>query len=77
MFVVSMLTGYGGSATRPSGGIEWVMFAFPVLGSLMGAYLLRKNLRTGVPDAVNAVAAMQVVYVTVAILSFAIVGTYG
>jgi len=53
------------------------MFAFPVLGSLMGAYLLRKNLRTGVPDAVNTVAAMQVVYVTVAILGFAIFGTYG
>jgi hypothetical protein len=72
MFVVSMLTGHGGSAT-----IEWVMLAFPLLGSLTGAYLLRKNLRAGVPDAVNAVAAMQVVYVTVAILSFAVFGTYG
>ena len=77
VFVVSMLTGQGGGATRPSGGIEWFMFAFPLLGSLVGAYLLRKNLRAGVPDAVNAVAAMQVVYVTVAILSFAVFGTYG
>jgi hypothetical protein len=75
VFAVSMLTGQGGGATRPSDGIDW--FMFPLLGSLVGAYLLRRNSRTGVPATVNAVAAMQVVYVIVAILSFAIFGMYG
>lgn len=77
VFVVSMLTGQGWGATRPSGGIEWFMFAFPLLGSLVGAYLLRKNSRTGVPATVNAVAAMQVVYVIEAIVCFVVFGTYG
>jgi hypothetical protein len=76
-FVVSLLTGHGSADNGPSGAIEWFTFAFPWLGLVAGIYLLRRNARTGVPDAVNAIAAMQVVYVIAAIFCFAVWGTFG
>jgi hypothetical protein len=60
--------GSGDGRSSPSSVMDWFMVAFPWAGLAAGAYLLRRNSRTGVPDAANAVTAMQLVYVIVAIL---------
>jgi hypothetical protein len=59
--------GSGDAQSAPSGVLDWFMVAFPWVGLTAGAYLLRRNSRTGIPDAANAVTAMQIVYVIVAI----------
>lgn len=51
----------------PSSFLEWFMVVFLWVGSAAGAYLVWRNSRTGVPTAANAIAAMQVVYVVVAV----------
>jgi hypothetical protein len=51
----------------PSTFLEWFMMAFLWVGSAAGGYLLWRNSRTGVPSTSNAIAAMQVVYLVVAV----------
>ena len=63
--------------SAPSGFIEWFMVARPWVASVAGAYLLRRNSRAGVPDAANAIAAMQIVYVVVAIICLATYASSG
>lgn len=60
--------GSGDAQGAPSGFLDWFMVALPWVGSAAGAYLLRRNSRSGVPDAANAIAAMQIVYVIVAVI---------
>ena len=69
--------GNGDSAWGPSSFSDWFMFLVSWVGSAAGACLLWRNTRTGVPDAANGLAAMQVVYVIVATLSFVVFGKYG
>jgi hypothetical protein len=69
--------GNGDSTGGPSSFSAWFMLLVSWVGSAAGAYLLRRNWRTGVPDAVNAVAAMQLVYVVVAIICLAIYASAG
>ena len=63
--------------SAPSGFIEWFMVALPWVASAAGAYLLRRNSRAGVPDAVNVIAAMQIVYVSVAVICLAAYASSG
>lgn len=58
---------WGDSGGGPSSFLERFMMAFLWMGSAEGAYLLRRNARAGVPTAANAIAAMQVIYVVVAL----------
>jgi hypothetical protein len=68
--LLSIFVTYGSddAQSSPSGFIEWFMVGFPWVGSAAGVYLLRRNSRTGVPAAANTIAAMQIVYVIVAII---------
>jgi hypothetical protein len=77
--LLSLLFAYGSdnAQSAPSGFIEWFMVAFPWAGLAAGVYLLRKNSRAGVPDAANTVAAMQIVYVIVAIICLATYASSG
>jgi hypothetical protein len=50
-----------------SGAAEWSFALFPWMGAAAGVALIWRNARTGVPDAANTIAAMQIVYVIVAI----------
>lgn len=59
--------GSGEPLTAPSSFREWVMLLAPWVGSAAGAFLLWRNRRAGVPDAANAIAAMQVAYTIVAV----------
>jgi hypothetical protein len=70
----SLFTGHGEADTEAPGFLGWFVFGFPLLGFAVGAYLLWRNSRTGVPATANAVAAMQVVYVVVAV--FCLVAYY-
>jgi hypothetical protein len=67
---LSLFFAYGSdnAQSAPSGFIEWFMVAFPSAGSAAGGYLLWRNSRVGVPDAANAIAAMETVYVIVAVV---------
>jgi hypothetical protein len=71
--LLSIFFTYGAddAQSSPSGIIEWFMVAFPLVGLAAGVYLLRRNSRTGVPDAASTIAAMQIVYVIVAIICLA------
>jgi hypothetical protein len=61
------LYGSGDAQSGPSGFREWFTLAFSWAGSAAGACLVWRNVRIGVAEAVNAIAAMQVVYVVVAV----------
>ena len=50
-----------------SGVVDWSLALFPWMGSAVGVALILRNTRTGVPDAANVIAAMQIVYVIVAV----------
>jgi hypothetical protein len=50
-----------------SGVSEWSLALFPWMASAAGVALIWRNARTGVPDAANVIAAMQIVYVIVAV----------
>jgi hypothetical protein len=65
------------SSWGPSSWSVWSMFLVSWVGSAAGAYLLWRNLRRGVPDAANTIAAMQIVYVIVAIICLAAYASSG
>jgi hypothetical protein len=50
-----------------SGVSEWSLVLFPWMASAAGVALIWRNARTGVPDAANTIAAMQIVYAIVAV----------
>jgi hypothetical protein len=77
--LLSIFLDFGSDDVRslPSGFIEWFMLAFPWVGSAAGVYLLRRNSRAGVPDAANTIAAMQIVYVIVAVFCLVIYASSG
>ena len=70
---LSLFFAYGSdnAQSAPSGFIEWFMVTLPSAASAAGGYLLWRNSRVGVPDAANTIAAMQIVYVIVAIICLA------
>ena len=66
---LSLYLPYGNDdpARAPSSVSEWFMFLVSWVGSAVGAYLLWRNLRRGVPHAANVIPAMQIVYAIVAV----------
>jgi hypothetical protein len=67
-FISFLFLFVNGHFTWPTWGLPgWFLVMVSWVGSAAAAYLLWRNLRRGVPDAVNAVAAMQVVYAIVAV----------
>lgn len=56
------LHGSGDDQPAPSGFVEWFALAFSWVGSAAGVILLWRNSRVGVPDALNAITAIQAVY---------------
>jgi len=76
---LSIFFSYGSddAESSPSGFVEWFMVALPWVGLAAGVCLLRRNSQTVVPDAANTIAAMQVVYVIVAIICLAAYASSG
>jgi hypothetical protein len=67
--LLSIFFDFGSDDARssPSGFIEWFMLAFPWVGSAAGVAVIWRNTWAGVPAAANVIAAMQIVYVIVAV----------
>ncbi len=66
-----------GSEGEPSTLLEWLLLVFTWVGPAAGVLLLWRNSRRGVRGAPNAIMAMQIVYVVVAVYGLVGFGSSG
>ena len=68
--LLSIFLPYGSNnfVSAPSGAFEWFMTVFPWMASAAGIALVWRNAQAGVPEGANVIAAMELVYVTVAVI---------